>query len=282
MKKFKIYISESKNIYENLAFEEFLVTERIEDVLLFYINEDSVVIGKHQNPWKEVNLNSAKQNDINIARRLSGGGTVYHDNGNINFSYIRNKDGDFVNFKEHINPISQALKNLGIDNEISSRNDIFIGSYKISGNAEHVNNLKKRIIHHGTLLYNSNIKKLSNNIRPKELNIKTHAVDSVRSPVKNISKIKDLGMTEDFLDKLVKQLQNLLEISEIELINPNKIIGVIDLVNSKYKSWEWIFGYTPQFVFTNSNGTTFKIRKGFVIESSDKNSIGVRADNVIL
>ncbi|HCD68366.1 MAG TPA: lipoate--protein ligase, partial [Bacteroidetes bacterium] len=184
MKKVKIHISTSHDVYANLALEEYLVTQSNDDILLFYINSPSVVIGKHQNPWKEVDLTLRNEKKHTIARRLSGGGTVYHDRGNINFSFIRNKNQDFVNFKEHIIPISAALEKLGIRNIISPRNDIFVNDHKVSGNAEHVNSKLGRILHHGTLLYDSDLIRLNGSIRPqKKYEIKTHAVNSVRSPV---------------------------------------------------------------------------------------------------
>ncbi len=281
MKKINIYLSNSNSIANNLALEEYLVTTSKDDILLFYINSDAVVIGKHQNPWKEVNLVSAEKNNIKVARRLSGGGTVYHDMGNINFSFIRNKEKDFVNFREHIEPISQALKNLGVENHISPRNDIFIGDYKISGNAEHVNNAKKRIIHHGTLLYDSNIELLSKNIKPNPIQIKTHAVDSVRSPVKNIKESVDLGSTDAFLTKLIDQLISLIDIISKENIDPTTLLEVVALANEKYTQWNWNFGYTPQFIYTNESGVDFKIRKGKVIECEIPEMIGLSSDEVI-
>ncbi|MBT8326615.1 MAG: lipoate--protein ligase [Bacteroidia bacterium] len=281
MKKIQIKISNSNSVALNLALEEYLVTSLKEDILLFYINTNAVVIGKHQNPWKEVNLTSAKTNNIEVARRLSGGGTVYHDLGNINFSFIRNKEEDFVNFREHIEAISQALRNLNVENHISPRNDIFIGEYKISGNAEHVNNSKKRIIHHGTLLYDSNIEQLSKNIKPEPIQIKTHAVNSVRSPVKNIRSEGDLGDTEAFLTQLISQITNVIEVESKSIIDPKLISEVSTLALEKYSQWDWTFGHTPQFVFTNENGVNFKIRKGKVIECENAAMIGLRSDEVI-
>ena len=131
LKELKILRSNCTSVFQNLALEEYLVKNSSEDILLFYINRDAIVLGKHQNPWLEVNIELASINKISIARRLSGGGTVFHDLGNINFSFIRNKDSDFVNFREHIEPISAALKSMGIENLISPRNDIFIGDCKI-------------------------------------------------------------------------------------------------------------------------------------------------------
>lgn len=284
MKKVKIYISESTNVFENLAFEEYLVTQSTEDILLFYINEDAVVIGKHQNPWKEVDL---EPQDIHgklhtIARRLSGGGTVFHDLGNINFSFIRNKEQDFVNFREHIEPISAALDSMGVSNTISPRNDIFVNNHKVSGNAEHVNSKLKRILHHGTLLYDSNIVKLNKSIKPKtKLDITTHAVDSVRSPVMNIKEVKDHGDTPRFLTKLIDAVSNFLVTESVTTVKPNQYTEVLDLVHSKYTTWDWTFGHTPVFTYKKQDGTSFKIRKGYVMETEDTSHIGIRFDKIV-
>lgn len=271
-------------MYENLALEEHLVLNSTQDFLLFYINTDAVVIGKHQNPWREVDLTplDSEGKTHKLARRLSGGGTVFHDMGNINFSFIRNKDADFVNFREHIEPISNALAALDIPNSISPRNDIFVNEHKVSGNAEHVNSKTKRILHHGTLLYDSNIIKLNGSIKPKvQLNIKTHAVDSVRSPVMNMREVTDLGDTPTFLDTLVQELHSHLEVVSVEAITPVDYEEVTTLVADKNTTWEWNFGHTPQFTYINSNGVEMKIRKGHVTECTETKWIGKRFDAIL-
>ena len=284
MKKLTIYISQSANVFNNIALEEYFIKHKTEDVLLFYINKDAVVIGKHQNPWKEVDLTTidSQLNTHIVARRLSGGGTVFHDFGNVNFSFIRNKEEDFVDFREHIEPVSAALKALGIANTISPRNDIFVKDHKVSGNAEHVNSKTKRILHHGTLLYDSNIVKLNGSIKPKtQLNIKTHAVDSVRSPVMNMREVADLGDTQAFMSQLIEKLHLYLEVTRIEQIDPNTLIEVKELVKSKYTTWQWNFGHTPQFTYTKDNNTTMKVRGGHVVECAETNQIGKRFDAIL-
>ncbi len=284
MQPLSIYLSNSTNVFYNLALEEHLVTASHEDILLFYINTDAVVIGKHQNPWKEVDLSPINDNldTHTVARRLSGGGTVFHDLGNINFSFIRNKDTDFVNFREHIEPISAALLALGIPNSISPRNDIFVNEHKVSGNAEHVNSKAKRILHHGTLLYDSNIIKLNGSIKPKKaLPIKTHAVDSVRSPVMNMRDLTDLGDTPAFLEQVVSELKKHLEVTSTESIHPESNLTVQALVNEKYTSWDWNFGHTPQFTFTSADGSVLKVRKGKVIEAENNSLIGLPFSEIV-
>ena len=280
MKPFDIYISSSKNVYENIALEEFLLTNSKQDILLFYINKDAVVIGKHQNPWIEVDLSPFRK--FKIIRRLSGGGTVFHDLGNINFSFLRNKETDFVNFKEHIVPISQSLEQLNIPNLISERNDLFVGEYKVSGNAEHVNSSLKRLLHHGTLLYDSNLVKLNGSIKPKEkLKIKTHAVSSKRSPVSNLRDFYDWGNTESFLQLIIQKLKTIIDVKSLQEIDPSNITKVKNLIEYKYILDDWNFNHTPQFSYTGKSGEKYKIRKGKVIESNDSQNIGLPFKSIL-
>jgi lipoate-protein ligase A len=247
---------------------------------LFYINKDAVVIGKHQNPWIEVDLSPFRK--FKIIRRLSGGGTVFHDLGNINFSFLRNKETDFVNFKEHIVPISQSLEQLHIPNSISERNDLFVGEYKVSGNAEHVNSSLKRLLHHGTLLYDSNLVKLNGSIKPKEkLKIKTHAVSSKRSPVSNLRNFYDWGNTESFLQLIIQKLKTIIDVKSVQEIDPSNIKEVKNLIEDKYILDDWNFNHTPQFSYTGKSGEKYKIRKGKVIESKDFQNIGLPFKSIL-
>lgn len=266
MKPLTVYISASEQAAYNLALEEHLLLNSTEDVLLFYINYDAVVLGKHQNPYKELNLQYCIDQHIDIIRRLSGGGTVYHDTNNVNFSFIRNKDADFVNFREHIEPISAALKQLGIDNVISPRNDLFIADKKFSGNAEHVNNTKKRILHHGTLLYGSNLEKLRSALVPPGFSIDTHAVNSVRSKVTTIRDYINASSCIDFLNQLISALHDHLNISSVGELSTENIPAIEKLVLEKYTRWDWNFGHSPQFCYTNKYNDRITIRKGVFIK----------------
>ncbi len=262
MNSLSIYNSKSSQASYNLALEEYLLLHSDDDILLFYFNDKAVILGKHQNPWKEVDLNFCSENKIDVRRRLSGGGTVYHDLNNLNFSYIRNKSADFVNFREHIEPISNALKLMGLDNTITERNDIFVGDKKISGNAEHVNNTKKRILHHGTLLIDSDLTLLRKALSAPQLDIDTHAVNSVRSSVSSISQYLSFNKASDVHQQLIKNIKSLIDINSIKEINPETIDEVKLLVKDKYSEWNWNFGHSPQFNFRNASGETFTIRKG--------------------
>jgi len=274
LKKLHFLLSNSRNVHENLALEEFLVTEKQDDYVLFYINTNAVVIGKHQNPWKEVNLSKAGEHNIQLARRISGGGTVFHDIGNINFSFIRNKETDFVNFREHIEPVSAALQKLGVNNSISERNDIFVGDFKVSGNAEHVNSTKKRILHHGTLLYNANLSYLSHTCRPEiGIHIDTHAVASVPSPVANIKSHKDFGSVESFLKQLIGALKTQIGKGELEEIDPSSIEMISSLAKTKFTSWAWLKGHSPKFSWTNDLGDVIEYKRGEITAITSKEDL---------
>lgn len=266
MNPLAIHISTSHRPEVNLAYEEYLLEYSKDDILLFYINDRSVIFGKHQNPWKEINLEFCRDNHISVHRRLSGGGAVYHDINNLNFSYIRNKEADFVNFKEHIEPISSVLLNAGILNNITERNDIFINHQKISGNAEHVNNRKKRILHHGTLLVSSDLDLLRAALNPPEIHITTHAVSSVKSKVTSIDQHSSFKTAKDLLEHLVKALPDLIRVSNSEQINPENIPEVLIQARDKYTNWEWNYGYSPQFEYCPNEDTKIIIRKGKIID----------------
>ncbi len=135
-----IFHPEIRDARINLAVEEFILNNlnvNEEDYFLFYINGPSIIVGKNQNTNEEVNLKYVEENGIHVVRRLSGGGAVYHDEGNLNFSFLTKDDGDsFNNYKKFTEPVVQALHKLGVEAELSGRNDIHVGSRKISGNAQ--------------------------------------------------------------------------------------------------------------------------------------------------
>ncbi|MFY0643581.1 MAG: lipoate--protein ligase [Bacteroidia bacterium] len=269
MSPLKLVVSQSDNPSANLAWEEYFLKNSHEDYLLFYVNRPSVIIGKHQNPWREVNLSFCKKNNIDIHRRLSGGGAVYHDFNNINFSYIRSKPTDFVNFKEHITPISMALKQLGVNNHITERNDIFIDDKKISGNAEHVDNTRKRILHHGTLLCDSDLYKLRAALKTEIEGINTHAVDSVRSSVTTISEHLKGHTTQEILEKLIASISNQLKLDSKNEFDPSTQPEIQKLIRDKFNQWDWNYGHSPQFEYkTNQHSVTVRRGKITAISST--------------
>ncbi len=234
--------------YFNLATEEYLLKNRKENVFMLWQNEPTVVVGKHQNIHAEINHDFVSEKNIKVARRLSGGGTVYHDLGNLNFTYIMTgKQGKMVDFTKYTNDILEVLNNLGADAVRNKRNDLIINDKKISGNAEHI--FKQRVIHHGTLLFNSDLEVLDETIKVKQGKYTDKAVQSVRSKVTNIlphlsNKISLEEFRKALIDHILRKYKNtsLYELSE------NEEQAITALKHEKYTTWEWIYGYSPKYV----------------------------------
>ena len=172
----------------NLAIEEYILRhlDINQTYLLFYINEPSIIIGKNQNTLEEINTDFVEKNGIHVVRRLSGGGAVYHDLGNLNFSFITKDDGEsFHNFKKFTEPVIRALRSMGVPAELSGRNDILVQGRKISGNAQFAT--KGRMFSHGTLMFDSNIDNVVAALNVKKDKIESKGIKSIRSRVANIA-----------------------------------------------------------------------------------------------
>ncbi|MEC2078558.1 lipoate--protein ligase, partial [Metabacillus fastidiosus] len=172
----------------NLAIEEYCLKnlDPNETYLLFYINEPSIIIGKNQNTIEEINTDYVEKESIHVVRRLSGGGAVYHDLGNLNFSFITKDDGDsFHNFRKFTEPVVKALQKLGVNAELSGRNDLVAEGRKISGNAQFAT--RGRMFSHGTLLFDSEIDHVVSALKVRKDKIESKGIKSIRSRVANIS-----------------------------------------------------------------------------------------------
>jgi len=251
----------NKNPYFCLAAEEYLLKNFDEDIFMLWQSDDTVVVGKHQNALGEINYRFVRENNITVARRISGGGTVFHDAGNVNFSFIKNvKSPAEISFKKFTEPVVNALSKLDITATTSGRNDLLIDGKKISGNAEHI--FKKRVLHHGTLLFNSDLKHLGQAIKVIPGNYKSKAVQSNRSEVANISSfLKNKMDIKDFIQFLIEvQLEK--EGNIFYELNENDIHKIEILENKKFKMWDWNFGYSPKYLFKNKveiDGKTLSI-----------------------
>jgi len=236
--------------YFCLATEEYLMKNFQEDVFILWQSEKAVVVGKHQNLLGEINYPFVRENNIALCRRISGGGTVFHDTGNVNFTFIKNvKSPAEISFKMFTAPVVDALAKLGITATTSGRNDLLIDGLKISGNAEHV--FKNRVLHHGTLLFNSDLKNLGQAIKVAPGKYESKAVQSNRSPVANISQFLKIPMTTgEFIQFLLAvQLENLE--NSLYYLNENNLLAIEKLSAEKFKTWEWNFGYSPKYTFKN-------------------------------
>ncbi|MCY8265001.1 lipoate--protein ligase LplJ [Bacillus haynesii] len=238
----------------NLAIEEYCLKhlDPEETYLLFYINQPSIIIGKNQNTIEEINTKYVDENGIIVVRRLSGGGAVYHDLGNLNFSFITKDDGNsFHNFKKFTEPVVAALKKLGVDAELSGRNDLMANGRKISGNAQF--STKGRMFSHGTLLFDSEIEHVVSALKVKKDKIESKGIKSIRSRVANISEFLDQKMTTvEFRSMLLRYIFDTEgEIPEYKLTEKDwEIINQIS--KERYQNWDWNYGKSPKFNLQHS------------------------------
>ncbi len=244
-------MSNSYNPLYNLAAEEYFLKNKTEDYFMLWRSEPAVIIGKHQNLPAEINYPFIRKNNMKVARRLTGGGTVVHDMQNLNFSFIvTGVQGKLIDFKKYIAPIIGFLQSIGVAATIGVKNDIRIGESKISGNAEHV--FKNRVLHHGTLLFNSNLKNIDMALSVVPGKYQDKAVQSNRAVVTNISQYLAKPMEiEEFAYGLSKFiLKNEPAVNAIHLSNTDEE-SIQRLMEEKYITDEWIWGYSPRYTFKN-------------------------------
>lgn len=233
----------------NLAIEEFALKhlDINETYLLFYINEPSIIIGKNQNTVEEINAEYVREEGIHVVRRLSGGGAVYHDLGNLNFSFITKDDGNsFHDFKKFTDPVVKALKKLGVNAELSGRNDILADGKKISGNAQF--STKGRMFSHGTLLFDSEIENVVSALNVRMDKIESKGIKSIRSRVTNIREHLEEDMTmEEFKQTLLTYLfEEFDSIPKYELTESNWE-EIRKISRERYANWDWNYGKSPKF-----------------------------------
>ncbi|MFF2446247.1 lipoate--protein ligase [Neobacillus sp. NPDC058068] len=239
----------------NLAIEEYALKnlDINETYLLFYINEPSIIIGKNQNTIEEINTEYVESNGIHVVRRLSGGGAVYHDLGNLNFSFITKDDGEsFHNFRKFTEPVIAALNKLGVNAELSGRNDIEVEGRKISGNAQF--STKGRMFSHGTLMLNSEIENVVSALRVKKDKIESKGIKSVRSRVANISEfITEKIEMDEFRSLLLKYIFDGQEEIPEYVLTEEDWEQIHQLSKERYRNWEWNYGKSPNFNLQHSH-----------------------------
>jgi lipoate---protein ligase len=233
----------------NLAIEEYALKnlDINETYLLFYINEPSIIIGKNQNTVEEINTDYVESNGIHVVRRLSGGGAVYHDLGNLNFSFITKDDGEsFHNFRKFTEPVIEALQKMGINAELSGRNDILAEGRKISGNAQF--STKGRMFSHGTLLFDSEIEHVVSALRVKQDKIESKGIKSIRSRVANISEFLSEPMDiEQFRSHLLKNIFSDSNNIPEYVLTDEDWSKIHELSKERYQNWDWNYGKSPKF-----------------------------------
>ena len=240
----------SVNPCYNLAFEEFVLRNHTQgEYLLLWQNANTILVGQNQNTEAEINRSFVEQHNIRVVRRTTGGGAVYHDMGNLNYSFITDvSDAQRITMERFAQPIVQALQRLGIDAEASGRNDILAEGRKVSGTAQRL--YKNRILHHGTLLFDSDPSMVAGALHVDAAKFRSKATQSVRSRIGNIRPLLRTDMDlPDFWAYLKNELAGSglcpLSLSEQELAQ------VRQLQRTKYDTWEWNFGRSPDYNLTN-------------------------------
>ncbi|MFJ8236121.1 lipoate--protein ligase [Ureibacillus sp. NPDC094379] len=248
-----MYFIDNKGITDprvNLAIEEYILKNldiEQDSYLLFYINQPSIIIGRNQNTIEEINTEYVEDQGVIVVRRLSGGGAVYHDLGNLNFSFITKDDGEsFHNYKKFTQPVVDALAKLGVQAELSGRNDILAEGRKVSGNAQYAT--KGRMFSHGTLMFNLNIDAVVDALKVKKDKIESKGIKSVRSRVTNILPfLKEEITIEQFKHEILKSIfgdENQINYYELTDEDWEKIH---EISRNRYQTWEWNYGKSPRF-----------------------------------
>jgi lipoate-protein ligase A len=236
----------------NLAAEEYAMTHFARESFMLWRNAPTVIVGRHQNTLAEIDAEYVQAHNIPVVRRLSGGGAVFHDLGNLNFTFIADTpDGQRaqVDFRRFTQPILEALQTLGVDARFEGRNDLTIDGRKFSGNAEYVSG--GRVLHHGTLLFAARMADISAALRPDPAKFADKAVKSVRSRVTNISEHLPRPMTVlEFRDHLMAHVVATTPDAEAYAFTADDVRAITQLRDAKYATWEWNYGHSPRYNFS--------------------------------
>ena len=264
--------NDNTNPYFNFALEEYLLKKTDQDLFRLWMCDPCISVGKNQNTISEINSDYVRKNSIPIVRRQSGGGAVFHDLGNLNFTFISCNNNSFSDFKRFTQPIIDLLKTLRINAEFSGRNDLLIDGKKFSGNAQY--NYKNKVIHHGTLLFSSQISNLSNALKVKPIKLESKGIKSVKSRVTNISEHLDKPMNiSEFRDLIMNYVFSLNSNNSYFNLTEKDIENVNKLSKEKYSTWEWNFGNSPNYSLIHElryiGGTLefhLNVSKGFITD----------------
>jgi lipoate---protein ligase len=243
--------SESHDPFINLAVEEYILHNSKDDFLILCINDPCVIIGKHQVVHREVNTKFIEKRKIPVIRRITGGGAVFHDRGNLNFTFIKQSEaGKQVDFRLYTQPVIDFLSSIGLDVVFEGKSDLTVNGLKISGNAEHV--FRERVLHHGTLLFDTSLDDLRQSIKLKSDNYSTHAVESNRTSVTNLKEsLQNINDIDAFETSMLNYFLNNVPCLRINSLNEDEKTTIVSLAESKYRTWEWNYAYGPPYTFTN-------------------------------
>lgn len=252
MTNFYFLTHQNNNPYFNLASEEYLLKHKKDYFIYLWINSPAVIVGVNQNTLEEVNLEYVEKSGVKVVRRLTGGGAVYHDLNNVCYTVIAPKESDEISFRDFSLPVIEYLKTLGINAEFSGRNDITIDGKKISGTAQTV--WKDRVMHHGTLLFDTDVNALTSSLKPNKFKIESKGIKSVRARVTNLKEYLPNFTCQTLKNGLEEFLGGKLP---VYTFNEQDINQIERLIEEKYSKYEWNFGYSPKGEITYSNRFEF-------------------------
>jgi lipoate-protein ligase A len=232
----------------NLALEEYCLRnlDPQHDYLLLYINDPAIILGRSQNAFQEIDLAFVRRKGIHVVRRISGGGAVYHDHGNLNFSFItKYQKANIRNFRKFTAPVIRALQGLGLPAELSERNDIVAFGKKISGNAQYCS--KKSMVSHGTLLFDAKMENLTRALNGKKEKIESRGVQSVKSRVTNIAQHLERPIDMDtFKNRLLDSILETYGGMREKKLTGKDWEDIHRLSEEKYRTWHWNYGKSPE------------------------------------
>lgn len=242
-------VNRSLDAYYNMAAEEYFLDRHNGNFFILWQNKNAIVVGKNQNALAEIDATFVKENEIDVVRRLSGGGAMYQDLGNLNFTFICDEKKWFSDYSYFTTPVIKAMESLGVKLTLSGRNDIMLGDFKVSGNAQAVRG--DRILHHGTLLLNSDLSVLGRALTPDPEKIAAKGIKSVSSRVININDTVEKKLTVEAVIEAIK--------SAVREAFPDTVVRDITAeedrdikeLSEKYRTWEWNYGNSLKYTYKN-------------------------------